>query len=97
MSTTNAQPLRSSCSCSGECGDDPAVQSGRTLGCASFRAARQPGSLLGKAWRLREQLQAVVGLLDRLEPDVPEGDRASDDEWVSIKASAQQALDDVVL
>lgn len=88
--TAKHSPAR--CACAGECGDDPSVQSGRILGCSAYRAIRNPRLLLDRAVLLRMQVQALVDLMDRLEPDVAESDRASDEEWAETKAEAKRLL-----
>lgn len=90
--TGRNSPARVACACTGECGDDPNVQSGRVLGCTTYRAVRNPHLLHDRAVLLRMQVQALVDLMDRLEPDVPECDRASDEEWVEAKAEAKRLL-----
>lgn len=83
-----------SCECTTRCGDDPNVAAGRVLGCQSYRQGRNPIHLQGVIVKLREQLAAVVHLLDRMEPEVPEGERASDEEWIATKADANRVLEE---
>ena len=85
-----------SCECTTECGDDPKVQARAALGCHRYRARRNPDRLGETINRLRASLQSVVTLLDRMEPEVAEADRASDDEWIQIKAAAKLVLDETV-
>lgn len=82
------------CECTSQCGDDPKVQARAALGCAKYRARRNPDALAATCQRLRAQLLAVVTLLDRMEPDVPEDQRASDEEWLETKAAAQVVLNE---
>lgn len=81
------------CQCTAACGDDPAVIAGRVLGCADYRAARNPALLLQRVQALRASLQAMVDLLDRMEPEVEEPHRATDEEWLATKAQAKRTLD----
>lgn len=81
-----------SCKCATECGDDPDVMARRVLGCHRYRARRDPDRLGETINRLRASLQSVVTLLDRMEPEVAEADRASDDEWIATKAAAKVVL-----
>lgn len=82
------------CECTSRCGDDPNVVAGRVLGCESYRRSRNPAHLQAVIVKLRDQLAAVVHLLDRMEPEVPEEQRASDDEWIATKADANRVLDE---
>lgn len=81
-----------SCECTTACGDDPKVKGHVVLGCPKYRARRNPDALATTNQRLRDSLQAVVTLLDRMEPDVAEDERASDDEWIETKAAAKVVL-----
>lgn len=80
------------CECASACGDDPNVKARRVLGCAKYRARSNPEQLAAMNGRLRESLQSVVTLLDRMEPDVAEDQRASDEEWIETKAAAKAVL-----
>lgn len=42
--------------------------------------------------QLRRATQALVALMDRMEPDVPEAERGTDEEWIATKAAAVAAL-----
>ena len=83
------------CQCTSYCGDDEEVKAGRVLGCTTYRARHKPADLAAQVRRLRGNLQALVELMDRMEPDVPEDERASDDEWIAIKAVAVQTLAEI--
>ncbi len=80
------------CKCAARCGDDDDVQAGRMLGCATWRAMRHPTALQARINNLRAALASVLVLLDRMEPEVSEEDRATDEEWIAIKAAGQAAL-----
>ncbi len=84
---------KSQCQCTGRCGDDENVAAGRVLGCASYRAQRNPAALQQRVEQLRSQLLALVSLLDRMEPEVDEADRATDEEWIATKAEAKRVLE----
>lgn len=80
------------CKCTSRCGDDADVTAGRVLGCARYRAVRNPNAQAERIVLLRGSLTDLVGLLDRMEPEVAEADRASDDEWIALKARAKRVL-----
>lgn len=80
------------CACVSTCGDDPNVEARRVRGCERYRAKRDPQALAARCATLRECVVKLVGLLDRMEPDVPEDQRASEDEWMATKAEANALL-----
>lgn len=91
--------MAKTCECTSRCGDDPNVAANRVLGCASYRASRNPAELQGvlaqlrgDIQRLRTALQGVVTVMDGMEPDVPWEQRASDEDWDAAKATANTAL-----
>lgn len=82
-----------SCECTTVCGDDPNVQARRVLGCASYRALRSPRALAASNAKLRATLAGLVGLMDRMEPDVDDAVRElAETEWDRRKAEAKQLL-----
>lgn len=83
------------CQCASRCGDDPEVTAGRVLGCVTHRMRRNPDHLGALVERLSEQLRKLVDLLDRMEPEVPFENRATDEEWDAIKADAKRVLAEV--
>ena len=84
--------MSKTCECAAQCGDDPEVVAGRVLGCATFRARRNPDHLGAQVDLLRGALQGVVTVMDGMEPDVPWEDRASDEAWDTAKAEANRVL-----
>ncbi|MFN3302781.1 MAG: hypothetical protein ACK44A_03575 [Roseateles sp.] len=83
------------CECTARCGDDPDVIARRRLGCQTYRARRNPDHLGALLEAALVQVNALVDLLDRMEPEVPDELRASDEEWIDIKAKAKQFLEQV--
>lgn len=85
--------MASTCQCAGSCGDDPEVQAGRVRGCATFRARRNPDHLGAQVDALRAVVKNLIGLMDRLEPDVADDVReAAEVEWDGLKTEAKRVL-----
>lgn len=84
--------MANTCECTSRCGDDPNVSAGRVLGCATYRARRNPDHLGAQVDLLRNALQGVVTVMDGMEPDVPWEQRASDEAWDAAKAEANRVL-----
>lgn len=80
------------CRCAAACGDDPDVKACRVLGCATYRARRNPDHLGAQVDILRAALKGVVKVMDGMEPEVPWEERASDEDWDKAKAVANHAL-----
>lgn len=85
-------PPSKSCECTSECGDDPNVKARLVLGCAKYRARRNPDSQGETINRLRTALQEVVRVMDGMEPEVPEADRVPEEAWPAAKAQAKLVL-----
>lgn len=88
-----------SCACTSECGDDPNVKALLVLGCAKYRAARNPDALAAANTRLaaanarlRAALQEVVRVMDGMEPEVPDDERVPEEAWPAAKGEAKLAL-----
>ncbi|MCZ8076029.1 MAG: hypothetical protein O9341_18070 [Paucibacter sp.] len=91
------------CECTTACGDDERVIKGLVPACALHAKAQALRVTLANTTATLEGLrtstealhaaaQHMVGVLDRMEPDVPEAERATDEDWIAGKARLVQAL-----
>jgi len=72
-----------------DCGEDPRLATGAARPCKRLLEHR---ALRAAAAGSRAMVVELVNLLDRMEPDVADADRASDEEWIELKARAKEYL-----
>lgn len=91
------------CECTTACGDDARVLKGLAAPCALHAKAHAVRITLANTTAALEGLrtytealctaaQHLVNVLDRMEPEVEDADRATDEEWIAAKAATQAAL-----
>jgi hypothetical protein len=98
-----ATKKEATCECIRECGDDERVMKDLVKPCAlnakthalRVTVANLTATLAGAATAgeaLRVAAQTLVDVCDRIEPEVPHADRATDDELTAAVAGVKEAL-----
>lgn len=91
------------CECTTACGDDERVLKGLVTPCALHAKAQALRVTLANTTATLQGLhtytealsiaaQHMVDVLNRMEPEVPEAERASDEDWIAGKARLIEAL-----